>query len=117
MDEFSAEGDLVDGRFNYAGPSILEFHGQAQGQLAQYCLEEVKNSDVVFVWVDTADTVGTLVEIGAAHARGKPIFIAFATRELASQFYFARQLASVALVVPDAVALSGAIFRNWQDQG
>jgi hypothetical protein len=47
--------------------------------------------------------IGTLAEIGAAHAWGKPRFVAFANETLADQFYFIRQLASAAVVAPSVV--------------
>ena len=54
------------------------------------------------------DTVGTLVEIGAAHAYEKLIFIAFANKGLRDHFYFVDRLAcylsdvSVDVIVPTA---------------
>jgi nucleoside 2-deoxyribosyltransferase len=75
----------------------------------------VKSSDVVFVWLDRTDSFGTLIETGAAFAAGKPLFVAFASDELATQVYFARQLATLAIVAPDAVTAWRA-FKNWQSQ-
>ena len=113
--ELVANGKITYQRFHYAGPSILEDHGVKQPGLPENCLREVRNSDVVFAWIDTTETIGTLVEIGAAFARGTPVFIAFPTDDLASHFYFARDLASVSLVCPDVVD-AWAYFRNWCDQ-
>jgi nucleoside 2-deoxyribosyltransferase len=114
-DNFNADDGPCDGRFHYAGPTIWEDHGQANESLAGDCIKEVKESDVMFVWIDRPDTRGTLVEIGAAHAFGRPIFIAFADVALAENFYFAGQLASVAITAPNAVA-AWRYFKNWQNQ-
>jgi hypothetical protein len=113
--ETFAKHRLGSGRFIYAGPTILECHGEAEEGLAEDCIAEVKDADALFVWIDRPETVGTLVEIGAAHASGKPIFIAFSDRELPSRFYFARQLASVAITAPTAV-LAFHYFRKWWEQ-
>jgi hypothetical protein len=95
--------------------TILHQHGIADNTLAEDCIKEVEEADVMFAWVDRTDTIGTLVEIGAARVYRTPIFIAFATEALADRFYFARQLATVSLVTSDAVA-AWCYFKNWQDQ-
>jgi len=44
---------------------------------AQLCRDAIRRCDVFFVWMDGAETAhGTLVEIGLAHAYGKPIILA-----------------------------------------
>ena len=67
------------------------------------CLKEVEQADVLFAWIDRPDTLGTLrPRSGAAYALCKPTFVAFANRKLSEQFYFAKQLASVAIIVSTA---------------
>lgn len=106
---------LCDGRFRYAGPTILQDHGRTMESLARDCITEVCQSTAVFVWIDRVDTIGTIAEVGAASAFRKQIFIAFATKELSEQFYFLNQLATVALITPDVTA-AWKYFKNWQDQ-
>jgi hypothetical protein len=89
-------------------------HGQAYHDLAQQCLREVRAADVLFGWIDLMDTIGTLVEIGAAHSLNKPIFLAFAYG-LDWHFYFARQLATVAVGAPSATA-AWNLFVQWQNR-
>ena len=101
------------GRFVYAGPTIVEGHGLNHDGLAQDCLAEVAAADALFVWLDREDTIGTLVEIGAAYAARKPIFIAFAAEELAEHFYFAQQLATAAVITAD-VKTAWDLFTRWQ---
>jgi hypothetical protein len=113
--KFNADAHLCDGRFQYAGPSIIECHGFAQEDLGIDCITEVKRSDAVFIWFDRTDTIGTLIETGAAFGAGKALFVAFATHELARELYFARQLATVAIVARDAVT-AWRVFKNWQNQ-
>jgi len=108
-------GQTKDGRFIYAGPTITEDHGQATEGLADDCLEEVAKSDVVFVWIDNYDTLGTIAEVGAAKALEIPIFIAFADEKLSSHFYFVRQLSTVSVIAPTAVA-GWRYFKNWQNR-
>jgi nucleoside 2-deoxyribosyltransferase len=112
----SADEDTTAGRFVYAGPTIIDNHGAVEENLADDCLSEVSDADFLFAWIDRSGTIGTLVEIGAAYARGKPIFIAFANEQLAEQFYFVKQLATVAVITPDVMA-AWKLFERWQING
>lgn len=97
---------LTVGGFEYAGPFFLGddhgcFHGDNQHGLIdpgwadghcqdevdfpqvlsrrtvhRSCLHWLASSDVVFCWLDSLDAYGTLVELGYAHARGIPIYVA-----------------------------------------
>jgi len=110
------KNDCRSGRFAYAGPTIRDNHGIGYHDLANVCLVEVSSANAFFVWIDREDTVGTLVEISAASAMRKPIFVAFENESLARRFYFASQLADVAIIAPSAVAAWG-LFTRWQDRG
>jgi nucleoside 2-deoxyribosyltransferase len=107
--------DLQVGRFRYTAPTISTSHSEANEGLPSECLEEVAQSDLIFVWIDREGTTGTLVEIGAARAWGKPIFVAFASEALSHHYYFAKWLADVAIVAPDAVT-AWTFFTRWQDR-
>jgi hypothetical protein len=100
------------GRFVYAGPTIVDNHGGALEGLADECLAEVAGAHALFAWVDREETVGTLAEIGAAHAYRKPIFVAFADAHLAEHFYFIKQLATVAVITDVTAAWN--LFARWQ---
>jgi len=89
---------LITGNLRYGGPTIVGDHGSVVERLTEKCIEEVKESEIIFAWVDGTETIGTIAEIGAAFAYRKPIFVAFANGDLAEQFYFAKQLATVAIV-------------------
>ena len=81
--------------FIYAGPQIIESHGlYCDEGLPADCIQRVRSSDALFAWIDREDTIGTLVEIGAAYARRLDIFIAFKTEELQRHFYFVDRLSS-----------------------
>jgi hypothetical protein len=118
---FQADDDALQagkasiGRFIYAGPTILESHGQCQHGLGEDCLNQVLRADVLFAWIDREDTIGTLAEIGAASAQRKPIFIAFANRDLAEHFYFAQHLSWVTVVTP-SVSFAWKLFVRWHDR-
>ena len=89
-------GNLI---FIYSGPAIEGCHGSySGGDLPSRCIDQVIRSDLLFVWIDRDDTIGTLVEVGAAWADKKFIFAAFANVELSDKFYFVRDLASRWLV-------------------
>lgn len=49
--------------------------GHAEG-IVDLCLSSIDRADAVFVWWNGSETVGTLVEVGYAKAKGKPIFVA-----------------------------------------
>jgi hypothetical protein len=108
-------GEGVAGRFRYGGPTIVVEHGAGNHGLASRCLREVAASDSVFAWLDRTSTIGTVAEIGAAHAWRKPRFIAFASETLAEHFYFVRQLADAAVVTP-SVTTAWRLFERWQDR-
>jgi hypothetical protein len=107
-------GAAAIGRLTYAGPTITLKHGDAYPGLAENCLTEVAEADALFAWIDREDTIGTSVEIGAAYAARKPIFIAFADGELAQHFYFTQQLATGAVITADAKA-AWNLFVRWQN--
>ena len=104
--------DSFDRRFYYAGPTIEAQHGEGEPELAHRCLTEVGNADLIFCWIDREDTIGSIAEIGAAYDR-KPIFVAFASEQLATHFYFIQQLATVAVIAPD-VMTAWRLFARWQ---
>ena len=99
--------------FVYGGPSLIECHGVADHTLASRCVDEVSEAEALFGWIDRIDTIGTMVEIGAAYAMQKPIFLAFACG-LDDHFYFARDLATVAVQAPSAVA-AWELFTRWRN--
>jgi hypothetical protein len=111
----SDEGEVRAGRFKYAGPTIAYSHGDATEGLASRCIAEVEASRVMFVWVDRPDTVGTIAEIGAAYALRIPIFVAFMNDGLRRQFYFACQLATAAVIAPNAVS-AWQCFVTWRNR-
>lgn len=90
--------NAVIGRHDYAGPFFIScdhgcshksgFHGVKEtectevearnsGRNAAYknCLQNIRNSTVVFAWLDEPDAYGTIFEIGYASALNKPIVI------------------------------------------
>ena len=46
--------------------------------------------NLFFAWISATDCHATLLELGWAHAMGKPVYLAFATLDLARQTWFAR---------------------------
>jgi hypothetical protein len=99
--------------FIYAGPTIrADNHGVCTEGLANDCLWEVSRADALFVWIDRLDTVGTVAEVGAAHAEKTPIFAAFTEQSLADHFYFVNQLSTVSLITDD-VKCAWELFTRW----
>jgi nucleoside 2-deoxyribosyltransferase len=112
LQEYNA---ITSGRFIYGGPSIFHDHGIARESLARDCLQEVATCDALFAWIDRDDTIGTLVEIGAAYAQRKPLFVAFADEQLSEHFYFGKQIATIAVIAADAVS-AWKLFARWQSK-
>ncbi|HJZ32744.1 MAG TPA: hypothetical protein VKF35_16620 [Hyphomicrobiaceae bacterium] len=101
------------GCFYYAGPTISACHGASDPKLAQNCLRELALADPLFAWIDRIDTVGLLVEIGAAFTQRKPIFLAFSDRNIADRLYFIEQLADISVVARSAPA-AWKLFTHWR---
>ena len=81
-------------RFYITGPHGYEDHDAGQGYIVDTCLEHINESSIVFANLDTADTAGTLVELGYAKAKGKRIIIRFEGEGLCRELWFANGLTS-----------------------
>jgi hypothetical protein len=114
LSEYPLTGSKIIGRFHYAAPGIVRGHGGNFEELAPNCLNQVRRAETVFAWIDRPDTIGTIAEIGAAHALNKKIFVALSEGSLSTQFYFARQLTDVSIVAPSAAA-AWDLFIRWQN--
>jgi hypothetical protein len=111
----------------YAGPTINSTgHGFTDNnlhamdnvykyQLVARCSEQVRDCDVVFAWIDRKETVGTVVEVTIASMHGKPVFIAFATEELADHFYFVVHLSVQHFKFVGKLEHAWDTFREWLD--
>ena len=88
----------ASGQFIYAGPTITTMghgmvdRGEKDLHLAQRCLGQIKQCDVLFAWIDREATVGTIAEITYARTIGVPVFLVFKTDELSRYFYFVAQI-------------------------
>lgn len=104
--QFSLEGKLPrNGSYLYAGPYFCALgHGGAHGkdrhglgnvieeldhgawagreEVAQLCCQWIDEADVLFVWLTDLTAYGTLVEIGYAVAKRKPVFLFYRDSEL-----------------------------------
>jgi Nucleoside 2-deoxyribosyltransferase len=123
---YSKHGDLEPGQisrsknFVYAGPTITTMgHGmvdrsEKDQHLAQRCLGQIKQCDVVFAWIDREATVGTIVEITYARSIGVPVFLVFKTDELSRYFYFVAQIAG-RWEIASSIDEAWRIFRFYLD--
>lgn len=86
LDTFDYTGPyFVDGCTHSGDGCTQEEHrassvcgGEPSGRAAtvQRCLNAIDRSDIVFAWLDDATAHGTLVELGYAKGRGKPVIVA-----------------------------------------
>lgn len=60
-------------------------------QVFRECRDGIVAADYVFVWLESSDAFGTLVELGIAHELKKPIFLAFSENiaDRVRDFWFA----------------------------
>jgi very-short-patch-repair endonuclease len=56
--------------------SMCEGEPSGRAATVQRCLNAIDRSDIVFAWLDDATAHGTLVELGYAKGRGKPVIVA-----------------------------------------
>lgn len=63
---------------NYVRGWTSKDHGSSLTRrvIHRSCLHWLDSADVVFCWLESLDAYGTLVELGYAHARGIPIYLA-----------------------------------------
>ena len=55
---------------------LLQLERYRHVSLFDLCRKAIVQSDVIFAWIDRDDIHGTLIELGFAHALGKPIWVA-----------------------------------------
>lgn len=135
----SPDAEYRDG-FHYAGPYFLACdhscaHGDnnhglgaddggcipstpRQERVVAWCLKWLRESDVVFCWLDAEDAYGTIAELGYAHALGRPIFLAWPSDRLPppswwTDTWFVREMASALCPAPDALAAWGSFVEWW----
>jgi len=53
---------------------------QSPESVFDLCKKQIKESDIVFAWVDEPDAFGTLYELGMCYGICKPVFMAMPTR-------------------------------------
>lgn len=63
------------GEEEYYGCAGEIFHRRAD--VRDRCLEAIRRSDIMFVWLDSLSAYGTLIEAGYAHALGKRLWVAY----------------------------------------
>lgn len=56
------------------------------------CKGQIDRAEIVFAYINSNDCYGTLAEIGYAHAKGKDIVIAFSTKKLKTEMWFADKM-------------------------
>lgn len=71
------------GRYDYTGPYVTDlghggndFRSAGGAPVVAECLSAIKDSDLVFAWIDGVTAYATLAELGYAKALGKQVWIA-----------------------------------------
>ena len=67
----------------------------ARADIVSSCLSAIDKADLVFAWIESTDTYGTLFELGYARAKGKRIVIATPDRKLLKELWFTLANATV----------------------
>lgn len=97
--------------WRYGGPNIEAQHSHVSF-IPKECLDLIHKCDVVFAYINSDYTHGTLVEIGYANAISKPVFLAFDTGARAYDMWFPKELAN-AFYVTDKPHEAWRVFENW----
>lgn len=99
------------------GAGAVESDGR-KSEVVKWCLDAIRRSDIVFVWIDDTTCYGTLVEIGYAKALGKKIWIAgpdLSSRDVdkygnpLNELWFAHKLADELVIGSEHLTPSAAL--------
>ena len=71
------------------GPTCAGEMSPPRWLVPRLCYRWLGRADLVFAWIDDPTCYGTLVEAGWAQAMGKPLYVGFASEDLAQQMWFA----------------------------
>lgn len=87
-DHGGGHGCKTHGSRDTSGGGSKSGSDDARGDfVVQKCLTHIRAAAVVFAWIDTLDCFGTLIELGYAHALGKPILVGVDLKLLRSLDY------------------------------
>jgi hypothetical protein len=109
-------GPLIQPDYIYVGPFFVSCghgcyfraatHGSGKGctpdldinqwRVAQYCRNAIREADLVFAYIESADCFGTIAELERAHCLGIPVVITFApgiANPKINEFWFVCSLA------------------------
>lgn len=142
------DGDLDCGNFIYTGPFFIGcdhgcFHGpkthgafakecsggEVEGpatwtQTVQRCRRGVISADLIFVYVESLDCIGSMVELGIAIARDTPVYLCVAPWVNHDEFHFPAAFPNVEFRydvtvgelknILDAAVTEGLVVKGWQ---
>ncbi|OPY87468.1 MAG: Nucleoside 2-deoxyribosyltransferase [Smithella sp. PtaU1.Bin162] len=116
-------GDNSHGRglgLNHYHPHITLCDGETipekRETVVEKCLSWLNSSDIVFCWLNKNNAYGTLVEIGYAHSKNKPIFIAMPIGfNVYQDMWFALTLADMTIMARNHLQ-AWTIFQSVADR-
>jgi len=113
-----AENDRVLPGILYAGPHFSDNHGCLMAH--DRALYQIRECDAVFAWIDSEDAYGTFVEIGFAHALGKPIAVGFSHDVSHEDMWFSSACAKKSGVFDNAKnafnQLCGVVYPSGEEE-
>lgn len=68
-------------------------YGMEKQEIFEACLKQINKSDIVFAYINDADAIGTIFELGYAYKMNKSIYIAFKNKELKNLHWFIAEAA------------------------
>ena len=119
--EFPISKNALQGGFDCTGPYFAGKHSNAEmvgsphglevrtgndhdpcdaQRVTELCRNAINQSHWVFAWIASGDAYGTLFELGYAAAKGKRLFVSFASEALRQAMWFAANLAFDCAVSP-----------------
>lgn len=101
-----ASVDEESGRFS------LDHKGRSRFSV-RVCVEDaIRQSDLIFAWIDTADCLGTLFEIGLAAGLKKNVVFASPVHFDTSEFWLSRYFSHYCVVAPSPRAAWDAFWKR-----
>jgi len=97
-------------------PEVVNF-GKEHETVVDKCLKQIDFADIVFAWLDSEYSYGTLVEIGYARAKGKRVVVGVSnTLSSSYDMWFAQQVADTCVKAKSPREAFDYAFRLDQEE-
>lgn len=113
-------GEMTHGRGTGTTAACFTTYTEPRSFTAHRCLKWIRQSDYMFVWIDSTEAFGTLVEIGYAKGVGVPVFVAIdeniVDEKMVKEQWFSHTIADMVLTA-DNIQHAWDYFEDWVTDG